>query len=125
MKSVLEKVEEGNYETKTEKVTLGKVNKSFEDINRFLKEIDIFIESEFNMTESLSKSFTNISYETESMTSISEEHVVASEEVLVTLHEQNSLHSKVDVEYILVDNKLYKIEAYPNSFKEKLLFFVI
>ncbi len=69
MKSVLEKVEEGNYETKTEKVTIGKVNKTFEDINRFLKQIDILIESEFNMTESLSKSFTNISYETESITS--------------------------------------------------------
>ena len=77
------------------------------------------------MTESLSKSFTNISHETESMTSISEEHVVASEEVLIALHEQNSLHSKVDVEYMLVDNKLYKIEAYLNSFKEKLLLFVI
>ncbi|WP_173706929.1 hypothetical protein [Clostridium beijerinckii] len=32
------------------------------------------------------------------------------------------LHSKVDVGYGLVDNKLYRIEAYPNSFKEKLLF---
>ncbi|ABR33637.1 hypothetical protein [Clostridium beijerinckii] len=88
MKSILEKVEEGNYATKTGKVSLGKVNKSFEDINRFFNEIDILIKSEFNKTEFLAKSFTNASHKTESITFISEEHVVASEEVLVTLHEK-------------------------------------
>lgn len=88
--TVLNKVENGNLAIKSGETIVKQVNESFKNIEIAFIDIDKGIEIENENIESLLNIFKNTSREIESIASISEEHSASTEEMVVTIQEQNN-----------------------------------
>lgn len=86
---VLEKVQNGSEAAKEGEVIANDVSGSFGEIQRSFNDIDNHIAMELDMIKKTTSIFEDIRKESESMVAIAERHTTTTEEMLVTMGDQN------------------------------------
>ncbi|WP_183276231.1 methyl-accepting chemotaxis protein [Clostridium fungisolvens] len=94
-RTALKEVEEGSLAIKSGEMIVKQVSDSFKNIEKTFKDIDERIDSETRIFETFTMIFKNTRQEIEAVSSISEEHSAAIEEMLATIQNQNNNISNI------------------------------
>lgn len=98
---VFEKAGQGTSAVKEGELISNEVLNSFENIKTAFTNIDLYIEKEFEMTETVSSIFKEIRGQSETISDISAKHTENTEEMFAITEEQNS---SIDVIYDSIRN---------------------
>jgi methyl-accepting chemotaxis protein len=112
-KKVSYEVSKGNEATKEGKEIVLQVNQGFSEIKKSFNNIDVYLLGGVNRLENTVELFSNIRQETDSIASVSEEHIAAAEELMATAEENNS---NIDILY----NSMESIKNSSNELKSIL-----
>lgn len=98
---VFQKANNGSIAVKEGETITKQVLESFENVNLAFKNIDEYIANELNMTDNVSKIFTQIRVQAENISSIAGKNSAATEEMLATTQEQSN---NIDIIYESIRN---------------------